>query len=123
MIGDNIGLGVIGFGGFAQFAVQQFIQVPGIQLVAMPGTHRKAASAAARRFRVGEVESVEALHADPAIDIVYIATPPFLHYEQSLAALRAGKHVICEKPLAMTTQQAEELVAKLEVAICSSSRI
>jgi predicted dehydrogenase len=44
------------------------------------------------------------------VDLVYIATPPFLHYEQALMALRAGKHVIVEKPLSMSVTQADELV-------------
>ena len=43
--------------------------------------------------------------------MVYIATPPFLHYPQALAALEAGKHVICEKPLAMTLEQADAMIA------------
>jgi predicted dehydrogenase len=103
-------MGVIGFGGFGMFAVQQFVQVPGVRLVGMAGTHREAAFAAAKRFGVEDVEEVDVLLKRSDIDLVYIATPPFLHYEQGLAALRAGKHVICEKPLAMTTAQADELV-------------
>ena len=108
---NELRLGVIGFGGFAQFAVQQFVQVPGVRLVAMAGTHREAAVAAAKRFGIPDIEEVDALLARPDVDLVYIATPPFLHYPQGLAALQAGKHVICEKPLAMTLAQAEELVA------------
>src|SRR6201999_2560602 len=45
------------------------------------------------------------------VDIVYIATPPFLHFDQARQALEAGKHVICEKPLALTTSQADELIS------------
>src|SRR4051812_14205651 len=45
------------------------------------------------------------------INLVYIATPPFLHHPQAMEALRAGKHVICEKPLAMTVAQADEMIA------------
>jgi predicted dehydrogenase len=104
-------IGVVGFGGFAQFAVQQFVQVPGVELVGMAGTHRDAAFAAAKRFGIPDIEEVDALLARPDVDLVYIATPPFLHYQQALAALNAGKHVICEKPLAMNLAQADELVA------------
>jgi predicted dehydrogenase len=104
-------LGVIGFGGFAQFAVQQFVQVPGVRLVGMSGTHREAAYAAARRFGVEDIQDVRDMLARPDIDLAYIATPPFLHHEQGLKALRAGKHVICEKPLALSVVQADELVA------------
>lgn len=48
--------------------------------------------------------------SDPSVDAVYIATPIFLHKEQSIRALRAGKHVLCEKPLALNTKEADEIV-------------
>jgi predicted dehydrogenase len=54
--------------------------------------------------------SYEAMLDDPAIDVVHLATPNYLHHPQAKAALLAGKHVICEKPLAMNSQQSGELV-------------
>ncbi len=108
---ESLGLGVIGCGGFGLFALQQFTQVPGVHLVGMAGTHRPAALAAAARFGVENVDEVEHLLEREDVDLVYIATPPFLHHPQALAALEAGKHVIVEKPLAMTVAQAEELIA------------
>jgi predicted dehydrogenase len=87
-------IGAIGAGGFGLFALQQFLQVPGMALTAIAGTHREAA-----------------LLSHPEVDLVYIATPPFLHYPQARAALLAGKHVICEKPLALAIEEAQELVA------------
>jgi predicted dehydrogenase len=107
----DIGLGVIGCGGFGLFALQQFVQTPGIWLAGMAATARPAALAAAKRFGLEDVDSIERLVARPEVDLVYIATPPFLHFEQAKQALEAGKHVICEKPLAMTVEQADELVA------------
>jgi predicted dehydrogenase len=112
MAEQEIRMGVIGFGGFGMFAVQQFVQAPGVRLVGMAGTYRDAAVAAAKRFGVADIEDVGVMLARDDIDLVYIATPPFLHYEQGLAALRAGKHVICEKPLAMTLAQADEMAAE-----------
>lgn len=106
-----IRLGVIGCGGFGLFALQQFTQVPGVQLVGMAGTHRPAALAAAARFGVENVDDVGDLLRREDVDIVYIATPPFLHHPQAMAALKADKHVIVEKPLAMTVEQADELLA------------
>ena len=108
---DEIGLGVIGAGGFGLYALQHFTQIPGVRLAAMAGTHRPAAQAAARRFGVPDVEEVETLLEREDVDLVYIATPPFLHHPQAMTALAAGKHVICEKPLAMTTDQADEMIA------------
>jgi len=111
MTTGGIRVGVIGAGGFGLFALQQFTQIPGVELVGIAGTHREAAFAVAQRFGVGEVEKVDALLARKDIDLIYIATPPFLHYHQALAALQAGKHVICEKPLAMDLTQADEMIA------------
>ena len=55
--------------------------------------------------------SYEALVADPEVDVVYVGTPHNLHRENTLMALEAGKHVLCEKPLAVNAGQAEEMVA------------
>ncbi len=108
---NSIRIGAIGAGGFGLFALQQFLQIPGVQLAGIAGTFRDAAMAVARRFGVPDLVEVEALLASPEVDLVYIATPPSLHYPQALAALQAGKHVICEKPLALNVGQADELVA------------
>jgi predicted dehydrogenase len=104
-------LGVIGCGGFGLFALQHFTQVPGVEFVGMAGTHRPASLAAAARFGVENVDDLGAFLARDDMDMVYIATPPFLHHEQAMAALEAGKHVIVEKPLALTMSQADEMVA------------
>src|SRR6516165_5440937 len=104
-------LGVVGCGGFGLFALQHFTQVPGVTLVGMAGTHRPAAIAAAARFGVENVDEVDALLSRDDVDLVYIATPPFLHHTQALAAIEAGKHVVVEKPLALDVAQADDLIA------------
>ena len=109
--GNHIGLGVVGCGGFGLFALQHFTQVPGIKLVGMAGTHRPASLAAAARFGVENVDDVGELLRREDVGLIYVATPPFLHHTQAMAALDAGKHVIVEKPLAMTVGQADELIA------------
>jgi len=63
--------------------------------------------------------SYEELLADDSLDVVHICTPNNLHLAQSLAALRAEHHVICEKPLAMNPTEARELIA----AACESNRV
>lgn len=108
----DIRIGVIGCGGFGLYALQQFSQVPGVRLAAMAGTSREASIAAAKRFGVPDIEDVDTLVNRDDLDLVYIATPPFLHHPQAMQALRAGKHVICEKPLAMTVAQADEMLAE-----------
>jgi predicted dehydrogenase len=70
---DTLRIGAIGAGGFGLFALQQFLQIPGTQLVAITGTARVPALAMARRFGVTDVHEVDALLAVPDIDLVYIA--------------------------------------------------
>ena len=110
----ELGISVIGMGGFGLFAVQQFLQHPHTKLVAIAGSRREEAIRTAERFGADQLATIEELVAHPDVDLVYIATPPFLHYEQAMLALEAGKHVICEKPLAMNPEQGREMLAKAE---------
>jgi predicted dehydrogenase len=61
-------------------------------------------------------DSYEALFADPDIDLIYIGTPPSAHRAQALAALAAGKPVLCEKPFAMDAAEAREMLAAARAA-------
>ena len=61
-------------------------------------------------------DSVAALLADPAVDVIYVSTTNELHREQAIAAAQAGKHVLCEKPLALTLDDAWEIVAACRAA-------
>jgi predicted dehydrogenase len=111
MPSGELGLGIIGCGGFGLYALQQFVQVPGVKLIGMAATNRPAAHAAAQRFGIPDIQDIPSLLARDDVDLIYIATPPFLHHEQAIAALQAGKHVICEKPLAMNEREANAMIA------------
>jgi predicted dehydrogenase len=111
MSANAVGIGILGFGGFAMFAAQQFAQVPGVALRCIAETHRAASLACAARFGLADVQRAEVMFARPDVQLVYIATPPFLHYAQAREALGAAKHVIVEKPLAVTMEHADELVS------------
>jgi 1,5-anhydro-D-fructose reductase (1,5-anhydro-D-mannitol-forming) len=67
--------------------------------------------------------SIEEAVADPAVDAVYIALPVALHADAVIAALRAGKHVLCEKPMAMNFAEAERMVAEGRAASHASGRL
>ena len=61
-------------------------------------------------------DSYEALLADKSVDVVHLTTPNNLHYPQAKQALAAGKHVVCEKPLALTSAESGELVELAEAS-------
>jgi predicted dehydrogenase len=103
-------LGSIGYGGFAQFAIEQFTQTGRVVLRGIAGSQREAAFQAAAKLGIPQPSSVEQLVGRDDVDLVYIATPPHLHHEQAILALRAGKHVIVEKPLAVSLAEADEMI-------------
>ena len=61
-------------------------------------------------------DSYEALLADPEIDAIYVPVPNALHKKWTIAALEAGKHVLCEKPISCTAQEAEDMISAAEKA-------
>jgi predicted dehydrogenase len=107
---DVINFAVVGAGGFAHFAVTEFVKTPSVKLI---GVYDEIPDNALRFKEIDTdikiFDSFQSLCADPAVHLVYIATPPYLHYEQSKLALLAGKHVICEKPAAIILSDAVEL--------------
>ena len=81
------------------------------ELVAIASRDLVVAETAAKELGIPKAHgSYEALLADPEVDAVYIPLPNHLHAEWTLRAAEAGKHVLCEKPLAMTSAQAQEMV-------------
>lgn len=122
---ESLRIGVVGMGGFALFACQQFNQVEGVQVVAFSETSSEPRIRAAERFGLDRPVSLEEMLADSNVNTVYIGTPPSLHYAQARAALEAGLHVIVEKPLALSSSEAEELVAlaKQKGLVCVANQM
>jgi predicted dehydrogenase len=86
-------------------------ETPGVEVVAIASrTPRRAEEFAAQHGIPRGFGSYEALLESKDIDAVYIALPPALHYDWALRAIEAGKHVLCEKPLAENAQLAQELM-------------
>ncbi len=100
----------------------------GIEVVGIAGSSPERARAKAAAANLPPVyESIDALLADPAVDAVHVTSPNDVHAHQVRAALRAGKHVVCEKPLGVTSEETAELVALTEAsglvnAVCFNIR-
>ncbi len=106
---QELHIGIVGAGGFANFAAKAFLKIPGVRVVAVTDLDNTAASFLAQEVQAEVKADYAALLADDRVQLVYIATPPWLHYTQSKQALEAGKHVICEKPAALKAAEAAEL--------------
>ena len=109
---NRIGMGLVGAGFVGPHHVDAVRRLGFVDIVAVAGSSeesgRSKAEALGARKGYG---SYQALLDDPDVHVVHNATPNFLHYEVTSAALARGKHVVSDKPLAMTSAQAKRLVS------------
>ena len=111
---SDIKAGVVGVG-FIGVAHVEALRRLGVDVVGVVGSSLERARAKADAANLPRVyDDLEALLADPAIDVVHIATPNHLHAPQVRAAFEAGKHVVCEKPLALDSAATADLVARAD---------
>ena len=110
----KIGFAVVGLGAIAQGSVlPAFRNARRAKLVALVSRDERKAKKVARKFKAPAffaAEDFAACLASPDVDAVYLATPQSEHFAATLAAARAGKHVLCEKPLALNSAQSAEMV-------------
>lgn len=118
----KLGVALLGLGGYSSGqlapALQrtEFCQLTGL----ISGTPSKLESWR-EKYGVAEkscysYDDMERIADDPAIDIVYVVTPPGTHKDFTIRAAKAGKHVICEKPMAPTVKECEEMIAACKAA-------
>lgn len=106
--------GIIGCGDVAEHkGGPALYQVKGSELLAVMRRDIKKAKEFAERHRAKRYYgSVEELLTDKEINAVYVATPVYLHCEQTIKAAEAGKHILCEKPMAMNVAQCQRMIQK-----------
>ncbi|MBA3766188.1 MAG: Gfo/Idh/MocA family oxidoreductase [Acidobacteria bacterium] len=103
----TINIGIIG-AGFARSTQIPGFRAAGARVVAITSAHREHAQAVASEFQIAHVaDDWRGVIAREDVDLVSIATPPAIHMEIALAALDAGKAVLCEKPMAMSADEAD----------------
>jgi predicted dehydrogenase len=110
----TVELGLVGAGAFGEFCLDAFAAMPEVNIVGIADIELDRVRRLAARYGAQAYGSLDALLENPTLHIVALNTPPYLHAEQGLAALRAGKHLFCEKPLALTYEDGQRLVQAAE---------
>lgn len=110
---EKVGIGIIGTGFARRVQIPAFAACENAEIVSVASGSIENAKAAAAEFEIAQFtddwrETVD----NPDVDLVCITTPPAMHFEQTLYAISKGKHILCEKPMAMNRREAEEMTAK-----------
>lgn len=107
----TVGIAMVGAGAFGEFCLTAFSAVEGLKIVAVIDSHFERAQALARQYGATAYSDLAQALEHPDVAIFTLSTPPFLHAEQGLAVLKAGKNLLCEKPLALRVEDAEEMIS------------
>ncbi len=113
----RLGFAIVGLGMIADFHAQAIAKVNGAQLVGVMSRDPVKARAFAAKHQVPfTTTSVDELLARPEVDVVCITTPAGAHLDPALAAIRAGKHLVIEKPIEITTERVDEILRAADAA-------
>lgn len=120
-------IGLVGAGAISRRHLQAFVESDYVATVEIADPSEQAREAMRKDYGLVTAahETIEPLLENPDIAIIDVCTPHYLHKPQAIAALEAGKHVILEKPMAMTVAECDEILAAAErsgkrvfVALC-----
>src|ERR1700759_1732134 len=109
-------LGVIGLGRAFTLMLPTFAADPRVVLSAASDPRADARERFAREFNARGFEDAEALCADPGVEAVYVASPHQFHVAHVKLAARHGKHVMVEKPMALSVAECQEMIAAAKAA-------
>jgi predicted dehydrogenase len=110
MSDQPVGIGLVGAGAYGEFCLEAFAQMQEVRIVAVADIDAERARTLAERYGAERYDSIGGLLDHPSLEIVALNTPPNFHAEQGIATLKAGKHLFCEKPLALTVEEGERLI-------------
>ncbi len=113
---DVLSVGIIGAGGIARSHIRAIEENDNIQLAAVMDVDGTRAEAVAAEYEVRAYTNMEALLEDPEVEAVHVCTPHKFHTEAVVKAAEAGKHVIVEKPMALTLAECDQMVDACEQA-------
>jgi predicted dehydrogenase len=106
-------IGIVGTGFGARVHIPVMQATPGVRVVAVASARKSRAAHIAAKFNIPEAfDDYRMLVQLPEVDLVSVVTPPPLHCPVSLEAIEAGKHVLCEKPMAMNAGESRAMLEK-----------
>jgi len=106
----TVGVGLIGYGAIAEAHARSITATPGLILAGVADISDERRKKAAREWSVRTHSRSEDMLNDPEVGLVVVGTPPSVHSDSVLAALRAGKHVVCEKPFALRVEEVDRMI-------------
>ncbi len=107
---QTIKAAIVGTGFIGPAHLEALRRIPNVEVVALVEVNQELANEKAKQLGIPRAYVFADMLKQDDIDVVHICTPNFLHYSQAKAVLEAEKHVICEKPLAISLEEAEDLV-------------
>src|SRR5688572_10390750 len=110
MRGDQVGFGIVGCGMISEFQARAIGDLPDARVVAFHDAVPELARKRAEECKSRACATLDELLAMPDVQVVSICTPSGAHLEPALAAARAGKHVVVEKPLEVTVERVDAVI-------------
>ncbi len=111
-----LGLGLVGCGDFGKFCLEAFKSMDQVKIVAVADVVESSADRLGKLFGVKSYYESKELIDDPNVKIVHVAAPPSTHHDLAMTAIKAGKHVLCEKPLATSITDGVEILSAAKAA-------
>lgn len=123
----SIGIGIVGCGMIANFHAKAVKDAAGAELIGATSRHPEPTQKFAQEHGIEAFDSLDAMLSDPRIDAVSICSPSGAHLDPALAVAAAGKHVVVEKPLEITTDRCDQIIkacddAGVRLAVTFQSR-
>jgi predicted dehydrogenase len=112
----TVRVGVIGLGAIGERVIHKFIQHPETEVVAVCDVNEDRLTSIKEKYNVGTYTNYQDMLQDESLSLVYLAVPPKYHHRIALDVIAAKKNLLCEKPLANSIEEAEEMVAAAEEA-------
>ena len=109
-VAEPVGVGLLGYGSIARDHAASIAASPGLRLAGIADLSAERREQAALDWSVRTHADQEGLLRDPDVGLVVVGTPPSAHTDPVIAALRAGKHVVCEKPFTLRAEEADRMI-------------